>query len=89
VPQARDDARYFAPLSDLPAGPETELYFALVPYHPDDQPRAPPRPRSSTSTPRCGPRVGHLHRVRDGPRDRRGRPALLDLHREILAVQPA
>jgi hypothetical protein len=38
VPQARDDADYFAPLRDLTVGPETELYFALVPYHPDDQP---------------------------------------------------
>ncbi|HEY2637937.1 MAG TPA: hypothetical protein VGI54_11140, partial [Solirubrobacteraceae bacterium] len=38
VPQARDDADYFTPLADLAAGPETELAFALVPYHPDDQP---------------------------------------------------
>ena len=38
VPQARADAGYFGPLGDLTAGPETELYFALVPYHPDDQP---------------------------------------------------
>jgi hypothetical protein len=37
VPQARDDAGYFAPLKDLQAGPETELYLALVPYHPGDQ----------------------------------------------------
>lgn len=37
VPQARDDAGYFAPLRDLTVGPETELAFALVPYHPDDQ----------------------------------------------------
>jgi hypothetical protein len=37
VPQARSDAGYFGPLRDLRAGPETELYFALVPYHPDDQ----------------------------------------------------
>ncbi|MGI8712706.1 MAG: hypothetical protein ACR2NR_05875 [Solirubrobacteraceae bacterium] len=37
VPQARNDTDYFAPLRDLTAGPETELYFALVPYHPDDQ----------------------------------------------------
>ncbi|MGB9185815.1 MAG: hypothetical protein WCB67_17315 [Solirubrobacteraceae bacterium] len=37
VPQARNDPGYFAPLRDLTAGPETELYFALVPYHPDDQ----------------------------------------------------
>src|SRR3954470_23450516 len=38
VTQARDDADYFAPLADLQAAPETELYFALVPYHPGDQP---------------------------------------------------
>jgi hypothetical protein len=38
VPQARSDADYFAPLRDLAPAPETELYFALVPYHPDDQP---------------------------------------------------
>lgn len=38
VPQNRSDAEYFAPLRDLAAGPETELYLALVPYHPADQP---------------------------------------------------
>jgi hypothetical protein len=38
VPQARSDPDYFAPLRDLQAGPETELYFALVPYYPADQP---------------------------------------------------
>jgi hypothetical protein len=38
VPQGRSDADYFAPLRELQAGPETELYFALVPYYPDDQP---------------------------------------------------
>ncbi|MBV9921050.1 MAG: hypothetical protein JOY78_09415 [Pseudonocardia sp.] len=37
VPQAREDAGYFAPLRELVSGPETELAFALVPYHPDDQ----------------------------------------------------
>ncbi len=37
VPQATLDADYFAPLRELTAGPETELYFALVPYHPDEQ----------------------------------------------------
>jgi len=34
---ARADAGYFAPLSDLTTGPQTQPYFALVPYHPDDQ----------------------------------------------------
>jgi hypothetical protein len=38
VPQGRRDEDYFAPLRDLQAGQETELYFALVPYYPDDQP---------------------------------------------------
>jgi hypothetical protein len=37
VPQGRGDADYFAPLRELRAGPETELYFALVPYHPSGQ----------------------------------------------------
>jgi hypothetical protein len=37
VPQGRHDSSYFEPLGGLKAGPETELYFALVPYHPDDQ----------------------------------------------------
>jgi hypothetical protein len=37
VPQSRSDEAYFAPLHDLRAGPETELNFALVPYHPGDQ----------------------------------------------------
>jgi hypothetical protein len=37
VPQGRSDGAYFEPLAGLKTGPETELYFALVPYHPDDQ----------------------------------------------------
>ncbi len=37
VPQNRDDSAYFEPLSGLQAGPETELNFALVPYHPAEQ----------------------------------------------------
>jgi hypothetical protein len=37
VPQAQRDGDYFAPLADLRTGPETELYFALVPYYPARQ----------------------------------------------------
>jgi hypothetical protein len=37
VPQGRSDSAYFQPLVGLSTGSETELYFALVPYHPDDQ----------------------------------------------------
>ena len=37
VPQGRGDIAYFEPLAELRTGSETELNFALVPYHPDDQ----------------------------------------------------
>jgi hypothetical protein len=87
VPQGRDDAGYFAPLSGLAVGPETELYFALVPYHPDDQ------PEGTTAT-----QVGHVDAALGGEREwgictecgmgraqRADIPRLLDLHREILA----
>jgi hypothetical protein len=37
VPQGRNDSAYFEPLAGLRTGSETELYCALVPYHPDDQ----------------------------------------------------
>ena len=75
VPQARDDASYFAPLSGLVAGPETELYFALVPYHPDDQAEGTTATQiEHVDAALAGRRVGHLHRVRDGPRERRGHP---------------
>ena len=92
VPQARSDAGYFAPLSDLAAGPETEVYFALVPYHPDDQPDgttaaqiehidaalagSPGGPREWGICTECG--MGRVA-AEDVPR-------LLDLHSEILAT---
>jgi hypothetical protein len=86
VPQARDDADYFAPLGDLTAGPQTELYFALVPYHPDDQ------PEGTTAT-----QIGHVDAALSGREwgictecgmgraDAEDVPRLLDLHHEILA----
>jgi hypothetical protein len=88
VPQARADAAYFAPLGDLTPGPETELYFALVPYHPGDQ------AEGTTAT-----QIEHVDAALGGGREwgictecGMGRvdagdvPKLLDLHREILAV---
>jgi hypothetical protein len=92
VPQARSDADYFAPLRDLAAGPETELSFALVPYHPDDQ------PDGTTAA-----QILHIDTALTGSSAGRrewgictecgmGRvaaddvPRLLDLHREILAT---
>ncbi len=37
MPQDRDDSAYFEPLGGLRTGADTELNFALVPYHPADQ----------------------------------------------------
>ncbi len=90
VPQARNDAGYFAPLRDLTAGQETELYFALVPYHPDDQP-------DGTAADHARHIDAALGRSAAGQREwgictecgmgrveRGDVPKLLDLHREIL-----
>jgi hypothetical protein len=91
VPQGRGDEDYFAPLRDLQAGHETELYFALVPYYPDDQPpgttaeqvrfidaslaKSPTGSRDWGICTECG-----MGRVASNDV-----PTLLDLHREILA----
>jgi hypothetical protein len=90
VPQARDDDGYFAPLRELQLPRETELYFALVPYHPADQ--AP-----GTTATQVRVIDGHLAESLTGRRDwgictecGMGRVAeqdvagLLDLHHEIL-----
>jgi hypothetical protein len=90
VPQAQRDSEYFAPLADLQAGPETELYFALVPYHPASQAagttahqvayidtflaKAPAGWREWGVCTECG-----MGRVPAGDV-----PTLLDLHRTIL-----
>ncbi len=88
VPQARDDAGYFAPLDGLDAGTGTELYFALVPYHPDDQP-------DRTTATQVELIDGALAGSREwgictecgmGRVDRGDVPRLLDIHREILAA---
>jgi hypothetical protein len=91
VPQGRNDIAYFQPLGDLRTGLETELYFALVPYHPDDQ--AP-----GTTAEQIGHIDAALINSAAGARDwgictecGMGRvdasdvPRLLDLHSQILA----
>ena len=91
VPQGRNDGAYFEPLGGLKTGPETELYFALVPYHPDDQApgttaeqieqidadliNSPGGPRHWGICTECG-----MGRV-----DAADVPRLLDLHSQILA----
>jgi hypothetical protein len=92
VPQDRGDADYFAPLRDLAAGPDTELYFALVPYHPESQ-------ADGTTAAQARHIDAALGDLSAGPREwgictecGMGRvaagdvPKLLDLHREILTA---
>ena len=92
VPQYQRDESYFAPLADLATDLDTELNFALVPYHPadqapgttDDQVRfidaalaaSPGGARAWGISTECG-----MGRV-----DTEEVPALLDLHREIVAA---
>jgi hypothetical protein len=90
VPQAQRDSDYFAPLADLRTGPETELYFALVPYYPASQ-------AAGTTTQQVAHIDAHLAKSSAGSREwgictecGMGRvqagdvPTLLDLHRTIL-----
>jgi hypothetical protein len=91
VPQYQSSATYFEPLSGLRVHPNTELYFALVPYHPDEQ-------EAGTTAEQVRLIDAHLrHDSSDALRDwgictecgmaraeREEVPRLLDLHREIL-----
>ena len=89
VPQATDDAEYFAPLSDLQA-PDTELNLALVPYHPATQ------AEGTTAT-----QIKHIDAVLGGREwgictecgmgrvQRDDVPTLLDLHSQILDLAGA
>jgi hypothetical protein len=92
VPQSRSDEGYFAPLRDLRVGPETELYFALVPYHPADQPEGTTAEQvrlidSALSASPSGARDwGICTECGMGRVAADDVPTLLDLHREILAT---
>ena len=92
VPQARSDAGYFAPLRDLAAGAETELYFALVPYHPDDQTEGTTEQQAAhidaaLAHSAAGSRAwGVCTECGMGRVAAKDVPRLLDLHREILTV---
>ena len=87
VPQARDDAEYFAPLNDLQAGPETELYFALVPSHPGDQPEGTTAAQKENIDAALGSQDwGICTECGMGRVAADDVPALLDLHREEVAA---
>ncbi len=92
VPQARNDADYFAPLRDLATGPETELYFALVPYHPEDQAdgtadeQAQQIDTALAQSSAGGREWGICTECGMGRVAAEDVPKLLDLHREIISV---
>ena len=92
VPQDRDDRAYFEPLGDLRTGSDTELDFALVPYHPADQaPGATARQiehiDAALAASAEGAREwGICTECGMGRVDATDVPKLLDLHTEILTA---
>jgi hypothetical protein len=91
VPQGRNDSVYFQPLGGLRTDSETELYFALVPYHPDDQ--APQTTAEQIehidaaliNSPAGARHWGICTECGMGRVDARDVPRLLDLHSQILS----
>jgi hypothetical protein len=94
VPQGRNDSAYFQPLGGLRTGSETELYFALVPYHPDDQ--APGTTAEQIehidaaliNSPGGARHWGICTECGMGRVDAADVPRLLDLHSQILTSSP-
>jgi hypothetical protein len=97
VPQYQRDPAYFAPLRGLRIRPGTDIFFALVPYHPDEQ-----EPGTTAEQVRLIDRFLVQHPGIGGPipwgictecgmarAEREDIPRLLDLHREILATYGA
>ena len=92
VPQYQREESYFAPLARLAAGPDTELNFALVPYHPADQ--APGTTGAQArlidaalaASPGGSRAWGICTECGMGRAGREEIPGLLDLHREIVAA---
>jgi len=93
VPQDQREESYFAPLAGLAADPDTELNFALVPYHPAEQ-------AAGTTADQVRLIDAALAASAGGRRDwgvctecgmgrvsREEIPALLDLHRQIIAAR--
>jgi len=91
VPQYQSEDGYFAPLAGLAAGRDTELNFALVPYHPAEQAPGTTQAQvrlidaSLAASPGGRREWGISTECGMGRAGREEIPALLDLHREILA----
>ena len=90
VPQYQRAESYFAPLSKLTGGPQTELNFGIVPYHPGDQ--APGTTEDQVrlidaalaASPGGTREWGVSTECGMGRAGREEIPALLDLHRQIV-----
>lgn len=89
VPQYQDDPEYFSPLRDLHVQQGTELYFALVPYHPEKQELGTTARQVSLVdeylSQNGAVEWGVCTECGMGRADRDDIPTLLDLHREIIA----
>jgi hypothetical protein len=91
VPQYQRGESYFAPLAGLASGPDTELNFGIVPYHPAAQ--APgttaDQARLIDAALAAGPggtrEWGICTECGMGRAGREEIPVLLDLHRQIVA----
>jgi len=94
VPQGRNDMAYFEPLAGLKTGSDTELYFALVPYHPDDQAPGTTAEQIENidaaliNSPGGARHWGICTECGMGRADRDDVPRLLDLHSQILSSSP-
>ncbi|MGH9120289.1 MAG: hypothetical protein ACRD0A_21200 [Acidimicrobiales bacterium] len=86
VPQYQREPSYFEPLASLEASPDTGLFFALVPYHPDTQPEGTTAEQVSLIDGHLGDRPWGICTECGMARAERDEiPTLLDLHREIIA----
>jgi hypothetical protein len=87
VPQYQREADYFEPLASLDVSPATELYFALVPYHPENQAEGTTEEQVRLIDSHLGDRPwGICTECGMGRAERDEIPILLDLHREIIAT---
>jgi hypothetical protein len=87
VPQYQRDPAYFAPLADLRVADDTELYFAVVPYHPDEQEPGTTEEQVSLIDDQLGDRPwGICTECGMARAEREEIPRLLDLHREIVSA---
>jgi hypothetical protein len=91
VPQNQHDESYFAALTELTVGRETELNFALVPYYPADQPAGTTQKQTRLIDAALAKGAnddrawGICTECGMGRVDRADVPTLLDRYREILA----